>query len=184
MDKKPEFNQIEISLDKPEYSPGEKMTGALHLRLKKPTLARGLNISFYGTHGVFGSESINEDYAVRATISGKRTYLLEGNVLAAADVLSWLEELGILRQASDIDVLLEKPLQRRSVPEKAVFHRGLPPDAPRLKKVPERAVGLGLDDLAEGLPGLRVVETVEVVQALVQIFFGQGTEFGFASRRG
>ncbi|MFA6907676.1 MAG: hypothetical protein WC263_02510 [Candidatus Micrarchaeia archaeon] len=74
MDKMPGASRIEILPDRKEYSPGEKLTGTVQLRLAKPMPARGLHVSFFGTGGVLGNEGIHEDFLVTAKLTGRRTY--------------------------------------------------------------------------------------------------------------
>jgi hypothetical protein len=97
-----------------------------------------------------------------------------GDVIAVGPGLLVLGvDVGLRLAHPRLDVLLEEPLQSRSILEQPIFLRGLPPDGAGLEEVSEGVVGLELDELAGGAAGLGVVEAVQRGQARVELGLGR-----------
>ena len=64
---------LELRVNGASFSPGQKITGTVVLNLTKPTKARELRVSFYGTvHG--RKRSIRHIFEVRQILSGEKIY--------------------------------------------------------------------------------------------------------------
>jgi glycerol kinase len=80
-------------------------TGCLTAGDAKCTYGTGAFVQVNTGHSpIAGKEGLLRSIAWE--LRGERAYLLEGNVLAAGDVLTWLSDLGLLGRADDVDEAL------------------------------------------------------------------------------